>query len=52
MWTLKKNMFDDLMSIEAPKKQPRSINYEKMINYQQNVIKLLQKEILHLRQYL
>lgn len=52
MWTLKKNMFDDLMSIEAPKKQPRSVNYQKIISYQQSVIKLLEKEIMHLRQYL
>ena len=53
MWSKRrKNLGDELMGIETPQQTIRSINFEKIIHSQQEVIKLLEKEITRLRQYL
>ena len=39
------------MGIETSKRNAQKLDYEKIVNKQQEVIKLLQKEITYLRQY-
>ena len=45
------SLSSEIMGIEAPKKLTSRLDYDKIIRKQQEVIKILEKEIQHLRQY-
>lgn len=45
------SLSNEIMGIETTKRMAQKLDYEKILHRQQEVIKLLQKEISYLRQY-
>lgn len=52
MWSKGQQLLDDIVGVEPVSKSYKGIDFYSIIGMQQNLIKTLQKEIAHLRQYL
>jgi hypothetical protein len=52
MWSKGQHLLNDIVGVEPPSKTYKGIDFYSIISIQQSLIKTLQKEIAHLRQYL